>query len=73
MSFNAGGIPAEVVTALFRRKIKAHPEGLEPTTLGSEDRCSNPLSYGCNRLIIASLSTVLSVLDHVLHALPDEQ
>ena len=25
-----------------------HPEGLEPTTLCSEDRCSNPLSYGCN-------------------------
>ena len=24
-----------------------HPEGLEPTTLCSEDRCSNPLSYGC--------------------------
>ena len=22
------------------------PEGLEPTTLCSEDRCSNPLSYG---------------------------
>ena len=24
-----------------------HPEGFEPTTLCSEDRCSNPLSYGC--------------------------
>ena len=23
-----------------------HPVGFEPTTLGSEDRCSNPLSYG---------------------------
>lgn len=25
---------------------KARPEGFEPPTLGSEDRCSNPLSYG---------------------------
>ena len=24
-----------------------HREGLEPTTLCSEDRCSNPLSYRC--------------------------
>lgn len=24
-----------------------HPEGFEPPTLCSEDRCSNPLSYGC--------------------------
>ncbi len=24
----------------------ARPGGFEPTTLGSEDRCSNPLSYG---------------------------
>ncbi len=27
-----------------------HPEGFEPTTLCSEDRCSNPLSYGCLHL-----------------------
>jgi len=25
---------------------EARPEGFEPTTLGSEDRCSCPLSYG---------------------------
>ena len=31
-----------------------HPEGLEPTTLCSEDRCSNPLSYGCTNDIIPS-------------------
>ena len=24
-----------------------HPDGFEPPTLCSEDRCSNPLSYGC--------------------------
>ena len=29
---------------------KAASEGLEPPTLGSEDRCSNPLSYEANRL-----------------------
>ena len=33
-----------------------HPEGLEPTTLCSEDRCSNPLSYGCIPYIISHLA-----------------
>ena len=28
-------------------KNKVHPEGFEPPTLGSEDRCSIQLSYGC--------------------------
>ena len=32
-----------------------HPEGLEPTTLCSEDRCSNPLSYGCTALYYTTL------------------
>ena len=27
--------------------ILVHAVGLEPTTLCSEDRCSNPLSYAC--------------------------
>src|SRR5438552_7207499 len=27
---------------------EAHPAGLEPATLGSEDRCSVQLSYGCS-------------------------
>ena len=29
-----------------------HPEGFEPTTPCSEDKCSNPLSYGCTGDII---------------------
>jgi hypothetical protein len=29
---------------------KVHPEGFEPPTLGSEDRCSIQLSYGCMML-----------------------
>ena len=47
--------------------IQVHPTGLEPATLGSEDRCSDPLSYGCSTVIIASLSTILC---HMLHAFP---
>lgn len=37
-----------------------HPEGLEPTTLCSEDRCSNPLSYGCNYYLV---NTVFKLSD----------
>ena len=31
---------------------KVRPEGLEPPTLGSEDRCSIQLSYGRNRTFL---------------------
>ena len=32
-----------------------HPIGFEPTTPGSEDQCSNPLSYGCIVLLYHNL------------------
>ncbi len=34
------------VSPMSRLKTLARPEGFEPPTLGSEDRCSGPLSYG---------------------------
>ena len=33
-------------TAISAAEIKVRPEGFEPPTLGSEDRCSIQLSYG---------------------------
>lgn len=35
---------------------KMHPAGVEPATLGSEDRCSIQLSYGCKMLQLNVLS-----------------
>jgi len=43
---------------LIRRdleKRKVHPEGFEPPTLGSEDRCSIQLSYGCKVFCVIAL------------------
>ena len=43
------GAPADGLTdvsPMSRLKTMARPEGFEPPTLGSEDRCSSPLSYG---------------------------
>jgi UDP-N-acetylmuramate dehydrogenase len=37
-----------------------HPAGLEPATLCSEDRCSNPLSYGCTSEVIIPLNRFMS-------------
>jgi hypothetical protein len=34
-------------SARFSRHFLVHLEGLEPPTLGSEDRCSIQLSYRC--------------------------
>ena len=35
-----------ILRKIKRCKIMVRPDGFEPPTLCSEDRCSNPLSYG---------------------------
>ncbi len=35
----------------WNNDLLVHPIGFEPTTPGSEDQCSNPLSYGCIRIL----------------------
>ena len=39
-------VRATTLPPVDRRASLARPEGFEPPTLGSEDRCSGPLSYG---------------------------
>ena len=36
----------------FKKFGMVHPEGFEPTTFCSEDRRSNPLSYGCTVIVV---------------------
>jgi len=42
-------------TMAGRVKSEVHPEGFEPPTPGSEDRCSIQLSYGCNLIPVPDL------------------
>ena len=39
-------------------RITVHPEGVEPPTYGSEDRCSIQLSYGCKKLAYDQLTGI---------------
>ncbi len=41
-------------TAIRLLKSKVHPNGFEPLTFGSVDRCSIQLSYGCARVALAA-------------------
>ena len=41
------------------------PDGFEPPTLCSEDRCSNPLSYGRVITSVPSLVLVVRLFGHV--------
>ncbi len=49
----------KALNPLEKRVRKAHLEGFEPPTLGSEDRCSDPLSYRCNAPIVTERALVV--------------
>ena len=41
-------------------------DGFEPPTLCSEDRCSNPLSYGCTPFILTCSISVSYIFTPIL-------
>src|SRR4051812_31765980 len=48
------------IFVLIRVPILVRPEGFEPPTRGSEDRCSNPLSYG--RVLVCLYQPLLAAV-----------
>ena len=45
-------------------------EGLEPSTLGLEDRCSIQLSYRFRQIIVYNFTSIIvNVVDYILHFL----
>ncbi|EDK72634.1 NUDIX hydrolase [candidate division TM7 genomosp. GTL1] len=62
VSANKNSVEPPKLNELFKLKNDdsgnlVHPVGFEPTTPGSEDQCSNPLSYGCVTYAIITKNT----------------